>query len=546
MKDTKKIVELAFREITEKGFFDIEKGNAPIPNVVNKPMSQIPNIMSKYVNECGYGCCFVFSSYMINTLNRFGINCYLIGSKEEKGIRASVMYEDNGIFYIANPVEDIEYFTEHNILPENRYRFYKENSTDIIIDGKIFNTSRYTLDEFSRKYGKIWVIGSMNSTSNNTLSSSMKTCSKRVIMPTDFANYNVKKLVKEYYYAKKYYLEHGDLSVPSNYEVKDECGNIVYLGKWIEKQKVLYKNDCLDKDEIEILENIGIKWPVKHNRLNNWMKKYNLAKECYKKNGNLLIPQNYKVVDESGNIINLGSWINNQRTMYRQKRLDKNKITLLDDIEMQWSIICKLTNNSWMKKYNLAKEYYKKNGNLLIPRNYKIVDESGNIINLGSWIGTQRKAYKDGKLNENRISLLESIKMVWTIKDFTILWEEYYLLLKEYKSVYGDLIIPKGYIYKGDRNKKYYLYDWVKKQAKDNLNVKQNEMLNLLDSNWNLSDEEKLLKYIDDCYEKLKNDELNASEIDELIKKGALKYSDCSIQKGNINTLYKNIKKRCI
>ena len=469
MKDTKKIVELAFREITEKGFFDIEKGNAPIPNVVNKPMSQIPNIMSKYVNECGYGCCFVFSSYMINTLNRFGINCYLIGSKEEKGIRASVMYEDNGIFYIANPVEDIEYFTEHNILPENRYRFYKENSTDIIIDGKIFNTSSYTLDEFSRKYGKIWVIGSMNSTSNNTLSSSMKTCSKRVIMPTDFANYNVKKLVKEYYYAKKYYLEHGDLSVPSNYEVKDECGNIVYLGKWIEKQKVLYKNDCLDKDEIEILENIGIKWPVKHNRLNNWM-----------------------------------------------------------------------------KKYNLAKEYYKKNGNLLIPQNYKVVDESGNIINLGSWIGTQRKAYKDGKLNENRISLLESIKMVWIIKEFTILWEEYYLLLKEYKSVYGDLIIPKGYIYKGDRNKKYYLYDWIKKQAKDNLNVKQNEMLNLLDSNWNLSDEEKLLKYIDDCYEKLKNDELNASEIDELIKKGALKYSDCSIQKGNINTLYKNIKKRCI
>lgn len=44
MKDTKKIVELAFREITEKGFFDIEKGNAPIPNVVNKPMHVNVNI----------------------------------------------------------------------------------------------------------------------------------------------------------------------------------------------------------------------------------------------------------------------------------------------------------------------------------------------------------------------------------------------------------------------------------------------------------------------------------------------------------------------
>lgn len=44
MKDTKKIVELTFREITEKGFFDIVKDNALISNMFNKPMHVNVNI----------------------------------------------------------------------------------------------------------------------------------------------------------------------------------------------------------------------------------------------------------------------------------------------------------------------------------------------------------------------------------------------------------------------------------------------------------------------------------------------------------------------
>ena len=67
----KQIVELAFRKITRKGYFDIEKGNAPIPGVWNKAMSTIPTTMVNYVNDCGYGCCFVFSAYLPLYLARF-------------------------------------------------------------------------------------------------------------------------------------------------------------------------------------------------------------------------------------------------------------------------------------------------------------------------------------------------------------------------------------------------------------------------------------------------------------------------------------------
>ena len=191
----KQIVELAFREITKKGYFDIEKGNAPIPGVWNAAMSTIPNAMTDYVNDCGYGCCFVFSAYMMAILNRYGINSYMIGTKEDTGTRASVMYEDNGVFYVANPVEDIEYFTKHNIKPEDRDSYYDDNSATMNIDGNKHNDSRYTLDEFCKKYGTIWVIGSMSDKSQETLSNQFSTMPSRTIMPPERANYDVKKLL---------------------------------------------------------------------------------------------------------------------------------------------------------------------------------------------------------------------------------------------------------------------------------------------------------------------------------------------------------------
>ncbi len=196
MNKIEKIVELAFREITEKGYFDIEKGNAPIPGVWNNEMSNIPEVMTKYVNDSGYGCCFVFSAYMIALLNNYGINSYMVATREGTGTRASVMYQDNGEFYVANPVEDIEYFTNNGIKPEDRKKYYQGDSATMVVDGVSHNDSRFTLNEFSKRYGTMWVIGSMNKDCKDLLSSQFSTMSSRTIMPPDEVNYDVNKLRK--------------------------------------------------------------------------------------------------------------------------------------------------------------------------------------------------------------------------------------------------------------------------------------------------------------------------------------------------------------
>lgn len=71
---------------------------------------------------------------------------------------------------------------------------------------------------------------------------------------------------------------------------------------------------------------------------------------------------------------------------------------------------------SWMKYYYCAKRYYEEYGNLLIPRKYIVVEENGNVIHLGYWINTQRIAYKNKRLKEKQIELLNGIDMIWGVK----------------------------------------------------------------------------------------------------------------------------------
>lgn len=163
MPNIKDVVNMAFRGITKKGFLDIEKGNLPITKVLNKEMFMIPDEMIGYVNECGYGCCFVFSSYMLKILRDYGINTYMVTSKEGNGIRASVLYEDNGEMYIANPVEDIECFTEKGIKPEDRYKYYVEDSC--IMDIAYFHGTNVNVCRLINETGLLYKYPSLNMTS---------------------------------------------------------------------------------------------------------------------------------------------------------------------------------------------------------------------------------------------------------------------------------------------------------------------------------------------------------------------------------------------
>ena len=117
----------------------------------------------------------------------------------------------------------------------------------------------------------------------------------------------------------------------------------------------------------------------------------------------------------------LGKWCSEQRKKYKDKKLSKDKVNLLENIaNWSWKI-----NNTWHESYELLKEYIKINNNKLIFKKniYK-------KMNIDAWCYNQRTNYKKGQLSESKIKKLENLNnWNWIINND---WDESYELLKEY------------------------------------------------------------------------------------------------------------------
>ena len=249
---------------------------------------------------------------------------------------------------------------------------------------------------------------------------------------TQFLKNSSNAFEENYQFAKEYYEEHNNLLVPYKYRTSDG----MHLGEWIIKLRQLYKNGKLTDYQIKALENIKMTWNVYESSWNDY---YQLAKKYYEKNNNLLIDSNFKTtngIDYDENGCNLGTWISLQRQSYKgngSSVITQSQIEKLEQIGIIWDKY----DYTWNKNYDAAKKYYEEHNNLLVPSKY--ITKEG--INLGSWLNTQKKLYKEGTLSSKSKELLDNIKMVWS-GNTEIKWMRNYNLAKEYFNEHNNLEIP--------------------------------------------------------------------------------------------------------
>lgn len=384
---------------------------------------------------------------------------------------------------------------------------------------------------------------------------------------------NDKKWLKNYNLAKKYYEENGDLLIQRKYKIKDEEGNIVNLGIWINCQRKAYRDNKIEGWRIKLLEKIKMIWVVenidqlskesrKKTNDKKWLKNYNLAKRYYVENGDLLIPLKYETKDEEGKIVKLGIWMSSQRSKYKNNELEEWKAKFLEEIEIIRTVENSLKfvqeNNAkrWLKKYKLAKIYYEENGNLLIPATYETKNEEGSIIKLGVWINRQRKFYKNNNLEEWKIKLLDEIEMVWFVmpkryKKYGINmindngWKKYYLMLKEYKDTYGDIFVLENYVYKDGNNDLHAWLETQKESLDRNKDKAKISLLNDIDINWKNTDISYLEKYIEEEYSLYLYGLLDDESVDKLLNNGVFTYTDDKIiEKASSDEFLEKIKSR--
>ena len=308
------------------------------------------------------------------------------------------------------------------------------------------------------------------------------------------------KWLKYYELSKKYYEHFHNLLIPRNFKTingYEENKEGYALGSWLNRQRQAIlglNNHHISSEKQKLLEEIGLVLLV---RESNWQAKYNLAKSYYEHYGHLKIPQDFKTLngyEEDSDGISLGTWINKLRQLYKENKLTKEQINLLNQIGMKF----KLYDDQWLENYNLAKSYYKHYGNLNIPQKFKTIngyepDENG--VKLGSWLFYQRQVFKGnahGKLSEEQIKLLEEIGMIFDIREHE--WLKNYNLVKKYYEYHHNLLIPRNFkTINGYEENKNGLdigawlntqKDAYKGQGRLNLTFKRIKLLEDLDINW--------------------------------------------------------------
>ena len=354
-----------------------------------------------------------------------------------------INYDKDGIIKLGSWISTQRYFYSYNRLTNERQRLLEKIDMVWNIHSLKWKETYEYAKKYYEEYGNLevpynfktndginyneegiinldqWISSQRKRYNNDNLSQERKQLLNEIGMIWDVPLFKWNEM---YEYAKKYYQENGNLEVSYLFRTfdginYDEEG--LSLGIWVYDQRLSYRNNQLSSERIKLLELIGMRFNNKRIITNkSWEDMYEYAKKYYNEYGNLEIPQKFRTFDginydEEG--FKLGNWINNQRKYYKNNQLSNERKELLEDINMVWEILMP----RWKNMYEYAKKYYEEYGNLEISKNFKTkdginYDESG--VKLGTWISAQRYYYNTNNLSQEKIELLESIEMVWSMR----------------------------------------------------------------------------------------------------------------------------------
>lgn len=237
--------------------------------------------------------------------------------------------------------------------------------------------------------------------------------------------------VKEFMWQDRYqellrYAERfGNVRVSQSYVTEDGKN----LGIWVNKVRMELKAGKLSEDRRLLLEQAGMIWEPEVLRRSAWDIKYSLLKDHVKCYGEF--PQ-ADYVTERG--VKLGGWFHNQKQYYKSGSLLPERLTKLEALGVVWDV----AENQWNTKYGQAQEFYSKFGHLCL------FSERGNDLPGGcsNWLIIQRKKYRDGELDSDKIRKLEQIGMIWDVHESV--WEEKYQQARRYYLRHGHLRVSKS------------------------------------------------------------------------------------------------------
>lgn len=135
----------------------------------------------------------------------------------------------------------------------------------------------------------------------------------------------------------------------------------------------------------------------------------------------------------------LGEWVHNQRTIYRQNLMDKDRQKELESVGFEWKVRnqkldrCTQTEDQkWLENYRKLIEIHQTHGHCIV----------GGVAHdkLRNWLENQRAFYSKNILRKDRQELLDEVGFEWNpTKDtsYQDMWNKNFANFLEYKRTHG-------------------------------------------------------------------------------------------------------------
>lgn len=222
---------------------------------------------------------------------------------------------------------------------------------------------------------------------------------------------------------KQYHATHGDADVPSRWKENPR------LASWVAFQRARRKRGDLPDEEIKMLDELGFTW--KSRDKGTWEDRLAEVVAYKTKHGHCDIPT---VFPENPK---LGRFVNAMRTQRNRGTLSQDRIVRLEAVGFVWEST--RGDGDWQRYFQELLNYKCQHGDSVVP---SIWPENQKLAN---WVGRQRQSKKAGKLDDEKVRLLEANGFKWSVAGPREPWEVRYAQLLEFKSANGHCDVPTKY-----------------------------------------------------------------------------------------------------
>jgi GNAT superfamily N-acetyltransferase len=209
----------------------------------------------------------------------------------------------------------------------------------------------------------------------------------------------------------EYKRKHGDCKVPHAWPDNPQ------LATWVVTQRSARSASSLNENRIHRLEEIGFAWD---SRAALWEEMFAALLEYKRRYGDCNVPKRWKKNTP------LATWISVQRVANRSGKLNDVRIGRLNEIGFVWDPITATKEGM----FEALIEFQRKHGHCNVPQRWP------ENPRLATWIATQRRFQKFGKLGEESIRRLEKLGFVWNSRDAQ--WEETFAEFVESQRKHAD------------------------------------------------------------------------------------------------------------